>query len=186
MTKGHVVADYLGPVFDPLCLRNDIIKPAFDVLNARRDEFDALAVCGTSGLTVGPILAYLLGKPLLVVRKETRHHSSHWVEGVKTLRDKSLRYVIIDDFALTGETVQRIIDHIREFHNRDAQCVAGYFYIAGEQCVENLERAGFAFPCWNDPKVTGPIEKPYEGFNTIMPAHGAKPGWLHQLFPAEG
>jgi orotate phosphoribosyltransferase len=93
-------------------------------LKPRLAEFDAIAVCGVSGLLVGPSISDKLGKPLIVVRKmdDSSTHSTLKVEG-------SLlgRYLILDDLICSGNTVRHIVKAIQG-HNEFAVCVGIYTF----------------------------------------------------------
>lgn len=93
-------------------------------------DFDAIVVCGVSGLVVGPMVANALGVPLVVVRKEDDHstHSDFQVEGCIPER-----YIIIDDFIESGDTVQYIQgmmdEHANEHGFEDScECVSTLMY----------------------------------------------------------
>lgn len=91
-------------------------------------QFDSIAFRGISGALIAPVLAMRLNKNLIAVRKSTSGcHSCHTVEGYHG----SKRYIIVDDFISSGETVESIISNIREFANEDSQCV-------GVLCVNKL------------------------------------------------
>ena len=76
-------------------------------------NYDALACRGVSGLLIAPLLACRLNKSLLVVRKpsEDNLHTTRTVEGDQAAR----RYIIIDDFMSSGETVNAIQEEIGRF-----------------------------------------------------------------------
>jgi hypothetical protein len=68
-------------------------------------DFDTIAVRGVSGLLIGPVLAHLMGKELLVVRKDgERTASSYQTEGHRTI----LWYIIADDLVCTYSTAVHI------------------------------------------------------------------------------
>lgn len=72
------------------------------------EEFDAIAFCGNSGALVGSPVAFLAKKDVLVVRKDkekNQHHSAALVEGLD-LSDK--KFIIIDDFMSSGNTIKFI------------------------------------------------------------------------------
>lgn len=95
---------------------HDALVPEHRANNIRRavetltkHEFDAIAVSGVSGLTMGSIVSFQLNKPLIVVRKDyevTDHHSHSTlkVEGP----DRIDSFVIFDDCISSGNTVKRI------------------------------------------------------------------------------
>lgn len=77
-------------------------------------DFDAIACRGTSGLLVGPMLAHKFDKHLIVIRKSTENsHSSRLIECDDTVR----KYIIVDDFASSGATIEAIVNDINECKN---------------------------------------------------------------------
>jgi adenine/guanine phosphoribosyltransferase-like PRPP-binding protein len=82
-------------------------------------EFDCVAFTGMSGMLIGPPVALQMGKTFLMVRKDyDTSHSSMYVEGDYAAR----RYVILDDFSETGNTIRRIKDSIQDC-SPDAKCI---------------------------------------------------------------
>jgi orotate phosphoribosyltransferase-like protein len=81
----------------------------------RKYQFDSIAFRGVSGALTAPILAYMLRKNLLAVRKEPNEdgwsHSTGMVEGDANAR----RYIIVDDFVSSGKTIRKIFERLREF-----------------------------------------------------------------------
>lgn len=71
-------------------------------------EFDAIACRGLSGVLVAPMVALAMNKTLLIIRNHLDCHSAHMVEGDYGAR----RYVILDDFASSGNTVEKIVKEI--------------------------------------------------------------------------
>lgn len=85
----------------------------------RTHSFDALAFSGMSGAFIGPPVAMMMRKSMLLVRKPNdTTHSEFQVEGDITVKS----YVIIDDFICSGDTRKFIIDSIKEFAPR-AECL---------------------------------------------------------------
>jgi adenine/guanine phosphoribosyltransferase-like PRPP-binding protein len=86
-------------------------------------DFDTIVVTGVSGLLLGPIVAHLMGKNIAVIRKHSEtSHSANRIEG-----ELGKRYVILDDFICTGDTVIKIK---REIAGKlsGAVCVGLYSY----------------------------------------------------------
>ena len=72
-------------------------------------DFDTIVVRGVSGLIIGPIVAYIMGKKLCVIRKkEENSHAHHDVEYETVIG----RYVILDDLMASGKTVEVILKEI--------------------------------------------------------------------------
>jgi adenine/guanine phosphoribosyltransferase-like PRPP-binding protein len=77
--------------------------------------FDTFAFCGMSGALIAPLLAHLLGKELLMVRKNSgldgsnASRSGFYVEGYVHAK----RIVVVDDLISTGATMKNIHDGIK-------------------------------------------------------------------------
>jgi len=72
-------------------------------------DFDAIAFRGLSGALVAPIVAMQMGKTLIAVRRRNEsRHTTHLAEGDLGAR----RYVILDDFICSGDTVRAIVSGI--------------------------------------------------------------------------
>lgn len=71
-------------------------------------RFDAVAVTGVSGISMGAIVAYEMNKSLVVVRKEKEEsHSYYKIEG-----PLEASYVIVDDLVASGATIKRIVEQL--------------------------------------------------------------------------
>jgi adenine/guanine phosphoribosyltransferase-like PRPP-binding protein len=105
---GRHISDYLHGAIDPE-LRQRNVEHGVSYL--QEVDFDAIAVTGFSGISMGAILADRLGKALLFVRKgrdAEEAHSCHDVEGPLDWAPKLARYVVVDDFICSGDTVRRV------------------------------------------------------------------------------
>lgn len=92
----------------------------------RWKKFDTIACCGVSGLLLGPILAHLMNKELIVVRKwgaSTHSDSFHKIEGFKGVKN----YMIVDDICCTGDTIRDILKRVKKFAPK-GKCVGLYLY----------------------------------------------------------
>lgn len=110
-------AYYLAPALNSKA-RHRVVETIVHILKNKigLDNFDAIAVCGTSGMLIGPIIAYLLNKEIIVVRKKldaerSNCHSNHTVE-FSLDHELEHKYVIIDDLISRGYTVSRIIEQL--------------------------------------------------------------------------
>jgi len=72
-------------------------------------KFDTIVCRGVSGMALGFVLAHLLDKNIYVIRKDEDKKSSHSGGDVGRLRG---RYIIIDDFCCSGETIKNITTNI--------------------------------------------------------------------------
>lgn len=95
-------------------------------------EFDAIAVTGVSGLSVGSPLALALKKKLLVLRKqcEDTHGDPGELLGREDLNEGT-RVLVVDDFYLSGATGRAIYGAVLRF-NPDVKIVGGYAYESDE------------------------------------------------------
>lgn len=107
--------------------RKAIVKKV--IADLKGVDFDAIAVQGVSGLIMGPIVAYLMNKNLVVVRKQgEKSHASQLVESPVS----SGKYVILDDFVNSGTTARTIRDAIKKAH-LDMELVGGYCWVPGRR-----------------------------------------------------
>lgn len=98
-----------------------------------RFDYDTLAFQGASGIGISMILAHLLHKEVILVRKvgEPRHGSPMYpVEGFKEAK----RYFIIDDMIATGSTVAQVIRGMRKIAPA-AELVGILLYYQGIQII---------------------------------------------------
>ena len=112
--------------------------------------FTTIAVCGTSGLLVGPTIADRMKKKIAVIRKSTKIcHSDNSVES-----EIIKQYIIIDDLVFIGETVRNIVDKI-ENQYPNARCVGLVLYrgegytLFGQELIEQMKD-------WRDDYQGGP------------------------------
>ena len=108
--KTHSQADYLTNIL-PRVEADKTVSKAVAALSGI--DFDTIAVRGVSGLLIGPVLAHLMGKELLVIRKGDsveRSTSYHLIEGHIAVK----RYIIADDLIASGSTCVRIIHAVRK------------------------------------------------------------------------
>src|SRR6185312_11074657 len=105
----RIVTGHLYGMMNPVHMR-DTVAAALECL--RRFDFDAIAFRGMSGALVAPVLALNLNKTLILVRKPDDHHHG-WddIEGHKAAR----RYVILDDFVSSGDTIRAIFHAVAKF-----------------------------------------------------------------------
>lgn len=101
-----------GYLFDALHVENRevVMKNLQAILNDPRNNIPqdaAIAVRGVSGLLIGPTLAFLTKRPLLVIRKKgDGSHSNLDIEGDVTVKS----YIVVDDFTCSGNTVVTIVE----------------------------------------------------------------------------
>jgi adenine/guanine phosphoribosyltransferase-like PRPP-binding protein len=101
----NIRTSYLGAIFG-----GDYSKHVDAAVKTLKDfkkktSFDAIAFTGTSGAGIAFPLSYFLKLPLLHIPKSgVYRHSANSLEG--TVNSK--KYVIVDDFIASGDTVRRI------------------------------------------------------------------------------
>lgn len=90
----------------------------------RKNPFDAIAFTGTSGAALAYPLSYLLGIPLICIRKSIRdNHFGSKLEGFVTAK----KYIIVYDFIESGRTINKIYKSIKS-ENKKANCIGIYLY----------------------------------------------------------
>ena len=110
-------SSYLQPIYDdPVKYKELISKTAARLRRLqKKTPFDAIAFRGTSGAALAYPISARMGIPLICVRKKGDNaHCCSTVEG-SGLRDIK-RYIIIDDFIFSGNTIDEILSEI----NREA------------------------------------------------------------------
>jgi adenine/guanine phosphoribosyltransferase-like PRPP-binding protein len=115
-----VQSDYLHAVFRPENF-DGTVKRAITHATRLVENYkvEAIAFSGVSGASLGYILGYTLGVPLMCIRKpRERAHYYGTLEGCTSAR----RYMIVDDFIATGDTVRNIMETITKECN-DSVCV---------------------------------------------------------------
>ena len=91
----------------------DAVAQATADLAPHAHEFDSIAVCGVSGLMVGSPVALALGKPLVVVRKDTDMlMPCVHVSEVENARNSGGRVLFLDDYIGGGHTVRHVADSV--------------------------------------------------------------------------
>lgn len=107
--RGGLTSDYLHRALDPHD-RKKSVQAAMERLS-EVPGLEAIAVRGFSGTIVGSIVAHEMGLPMFIVRKpkeDEPHHSDAAVEGPLHWSPLA-RYVIVDDFVASGNTLRAIV-----------------------------------------------------------------------------
>ena len=100
-------------------------------------DFDALAVRGVSGLIMAPIVAYLLNKHVIVVRKEKTEEFSHASQRVESPIATG-KYIVFDDFTGSGKTAKEIMKQVG-ISCPSLVCVGGYCWAPSRRFSANLK-----------------------------------------------
>jgi adenine/guanine phosphoribosyltransferase-like PRPP-binding protein len=115
---------YIDALFDPAKFAA-IVDRTCKALSSL--TFDTIVFRGFSGALVGPLVALQLGKRMALVRKQgDAAHSDQIVEGAI-----DGKYIILDDFIDTGETVRKIVMAVKidpYKHTTSAECVGVYMW----------------------------------------------------------
>ena len=143
----HQHCGYLNGVFNGIEKFKRTVDDACYTVNELQYHFTHIAVSGVSGMTVGSVIAYMLGKNLIVVRKPIEivyegndydndeldqlgySHSHFLVEGCPI--DQPFSYLVIDDFISKGTSYKRIKDSILGV-NKEAKCIGAFLYLYDE------------------------------------------------------
>lgn len=96
---------------------------------------DFVAVCGCSGLSLGSIIAYELGLPCVIVRKEYDAQNSHCGGAFVSpdFHKPDSKYIIVDDFIAGGSTVKYIQDKLKHH-----SCIGFYGYTVVDDAVNKM------------------------------------------------
>lgn len=124
MTLRHRAA-YLDDAVDRV---QETVTDAVEKLKASKLEFDTIVVTGISGLLIGPIVAYLMQKNLLVIRKsdDSSTHSSMPAEGVI-----GKKWLFLDDFISSGQTLTKVKEKVSQLSygaHHETEFVGCYLY----------------------------------------------------------
>lgn len=111
----EIHSSYLDRFLDTMQLC-EIIKLAVKKLHGK--QFEAFAFRGMSGALLAPPLALKMKKTLIMVRKPGQCHTDRTVEGDAAAE----RYIIVDDFVSTGETIRTIVEEVTKAFPR-ATCI---------------------------------------------------------------
>lgn len=105
---------------------------------ARKLCCDVVAGVESGGIPLATMVAFILDKPLVYVRKKPKEHGTQkMIEGDPDVRGVA---VVVDDVATTGSSILRAVNALREagFTVRDALVVVD----RGEGAAQSLERTG--------------------------------------------
>lgn len=119
-----IETDYLGKIYGGEFLK--LVPKAVKRLRAyrKKNPFDAIAFTGSSGAGLAFPLSYFLKVPLIHVRKKDKNHYGEAIEG--TISSK--RYLIVDDFIESGNSIRRIIKSINSNYEHQAIPVGIFLY----------------------------------------------------------
>lgn len=133
----HPGTQYMGHALSPEKLATSVADVS-RVLRAVRGAFDGLAFRGMSGAAIGFPVCAATGIPPIVVRSsKVSSHSTYAAEAVVDVS----RYVIVDDFVDSGETLKAISDALAPAACVGVVLYADKFQIGGphDDCAPSLE-----------------------------------------------
>ncbi len=111
--------------------RNEVIEDCVKVL--QQFDYDTLAFQGASGIGISLILAHLLQKEVILVRKEGEPRNAYARYKVEGYREAK-RYIIVDDLIATGSTAARVLRGVRDLAP-SAELVGILLYYEGVQII---------------------------------------------------
>jgi len=123
----HVIqTHYLSSVYEPEEFQKTVknsLKRIRQFMRTKDGQFDAIAFTGTSGAAMAYIIAHKLNVGLICIRKDKSSHYKGKVEGVRNAK----KYIIIDDFIDSGNTIGSILDSVKVFSPK-AKCSGIFLY----------------------------------------------------------
>lgn len=103
-------------------------------------NIDAIAFTGSSGAAIAFPLALKYKLPLIYIRKPKEKSHGNMLECNVTSRIK--RYIIVDDFTESGNTIRRIVAKVRKaarkFKWEGPECVGVYVFDVGMQGIDKI------------------------------------------------
>lgn len=110
-----------------LTMRPGTVNLAINFLTPHLSKFDSIVCTGVSGMLLAPIVAHLLNKNIVVVRKEplAKAHAAGIIESGTGIYGVG-RYVMIDDIIESGDTLVRAVDTLQ---------------YEVDKCIENGDRS---------------------------------------------
>lgn len=110
----RVHSHYSGSMFDRATLtqrRDDLVLHLGTIM--RKTDADCLFVTGKSGIAMAFALLTEYSVPIITVRKPNEQAHGVTFEGPTNYEPK--RYLILDDFVSSGETVERIMSQVHAY-----------------------------------------------------------------------
>lgn len=110
----------------PRTAADNTIHAAVSLIRSKNTQFDTFAFRGMSGAIFAPVLAHLMHKEMIMVRKNKGNGcaSGRWVEGFKHAR----RYILVDDLICSGSSAVDTILAVKVFTNSKAELVDVLLY----------------------------------------------------------
>lgn len=124
-------------------------------------KFDTIVGRGSSGALIIPIVAHLLRKKWLIVRKPAEIRNSHACEA-KWIGELGQRWIFLDDFCSSGATFRAVRDGVKEAVEAADAPVPQYHW-EGNRPVED------------PPLIPPPFKTELVGYFEYQPCDGGKP-----------
>jgi orotate phosphoribosyltransferase len=127
----------------------DTVMQAIRDLTPHAPEFDSIAVQGVSGCIIGAPVAIALGKPLIIIRKDSdmaRPHCAH-INTVENAENAGGRVLFLDDYVGEGKTLRDVAYKLRTYTTGliSARYESSYKqYTAGAAALEAPFEGGIA------------------------------------------
>ncbi len=109
---------WLKEVFYPSRLKKSANTISRQVLKDNKQfNYCAIACIGLSGVSMGTVVSYLTGIPLLVIRKPKENHHGTYDLEYSNYHVKPGNYCIVDDLIDSGTTINNIKEKINKEGN---------------------------------------------------------------------
>jgi len=102
----------------------EIVKIMIKKIQDEKLEFDAFVSMGVGGV-YAELVAYMLNKPLVIVRDTRKDHGKE--KEIEGMDDKDIRgktFLVLEDHITTGSGVMHVIDKIRDYGGKINNCIA--------------------------------------------------------------
>lgn len=118
---------YHEEIFNRDLCKATVKKVVADIRALKKElGFNTIVITGISGAGMGFIVGYQTGIPVVFVRKPEDNTHGNLIEGPDDHTMK--KYIILDDFVSSGDTVRRVVKTIqkRAIIAEDIKCVGVY------------------------------------------------------------
>ena len=103
---------HLKKVMNPKELKETAQKVS-ELIKKYYPKAEYIAVCGSSGSLIAGAVSIISGIPILLVRKTNESCHSYYSVEFQGNKKKNPKYVIIDDFISSGDTIDYIIRTVK-------------------------------------------------------------------------
>lgn len=111
-----------------------VINKIIELLREYQIDFDTIAHRGISGAMIAPVIAYLMNKEQIVVRKNQGNGtaSSRWVEGYVHAK----KFIVIDDLVSSGRSFEDTVFAVHALTRGNAEFQGLVLYDAGVRVIK--------------------------------------------------